>query len=45
MSRGKYTAKGRRIIWRKEGTNNMENRGEDTEEKEKKICLIEKEFK
>ena len=23
----------------------MENRGEDTEEKEKKICLIEKEFK
>jgi len=45
MSREKYTAKGRRIIWRKERTNNIENRGEDTEGKEKEIRLIEKEFK
>ena len=27
MPRGKCTAKGRRIIWKKGGTNNMENGG------------------
>ena len=35
-SRGKCTAKGRRIIWRKEGTNNVENRGRIQRERRRK---------